>query len=422
MRWLLMVFLVVLTLNLMPLDANSQNNEGYDNDKEKYKKYNKGSETQKNIIDIKNKNIIATVEKNLMTLFGFSKRPRINKRDVVVPKAMLDLYKKQTGMDLDTTNFMLPGRLTSSANTVRSFTHQESPIDNQFRQRHRFRLSFPIEGSIPKSERLKAAELHLNRVSIPQAVQNGCHTLQILVHDIILPGIKGKRQTITRLIDSKQVFLSENETVKMDVTPAVERWLANSADNHGLLVKIVIPKTKSNKYYKNLMLSKLNHIDKHVRLKREAHVGRKDWKKVEPLLFTYTDDGKSKSSWKDSSAGRLRRGIRKHKRKDGREHCRRHELYVKFEDVGWDDWILAPPGYDAFYCSGDCPFPLSDHFNSTNHAIVQTLVNSVFPNTAPKACCVPTALAPISMLYVDEENKVILKNYDDMSILGCGCR
>ena len=124
MRWLLMVFLVVLTLNLMPLDANSQNNEGYDNDKEKYKKYNKGSETQKNTIDIKNKNIIATVEKNLMTLFGFSKRPRINKRDVVVPKAMLDLYKKQTGMDLDTTNFMLPGRLTSSANTVRSFTHQ----------------------------------------------------------------------------------------------------------------------------------------------------------------------------------------------------------------------------------------------------------------------------------------------------------
>ena len=108
----------------MPLDANSQNNEGYDNDKEKYKKYNKGSETQKNTIDIKNKNIIATVEKNLMTLFGFSKRPRINKRDVVVPKAMLDLYKKQTGMDLDTTNFMLPGRLTSSANTVRSFTHQ----------------------------------------------------------------------------------------------------------------------------------------------------------------------------------------------------------------------------------------------------------------------------------------------------------
>lgn len=311
----------------------------------------------------------------------------------------------------------------------------ESSIDDQFRHRHRFRLSFPIEGSIPKSERLKAAELHLTRVTILNETRYGCHSLQILVHDIILPGIKGKRETITRLVDSKQIFTNEDEPVKLDVTPAVERWLANPADNHGLLVKIVNPRTSSNSeksrncfsdekltnkdYYKNLMLNKINSLDRHVRLKREAHMGQKDWKKVEPLLFTYTDDGKSKSS---SLVGRLRRGVRKHKRKDGREHCRRHELYVKFEDVGWDDWILAPPGYDAFYCSGDCPFPLSDHFNSTNHAIVQTLVNSVFPNTAPKACCVPTALAPISMLYLDEENMITLKNYDDMSIMGCGCR
>lgn len=241
---------------------------------------------------------------------------------------------------------------------------------------------------------------------------------------------------ITRLIDSKQLFINEDEIVKLDVTPAVERWLEDSSSNHGLLVKVELSNSNSDKlrqcfsdigsidkkYCKNFIRNELNNMKKHIRLRRDANMERKDWKKVEPLLFMYTDDGKSKSSSIESSVGRLKRGIRKHKRKDGREHCRRHELYVKFEDVGWDDWILAPPGYDAFYCSGDCPFPLSDHFNSTNHAIVQTLVNSVFPNTAPKACCVPTALAPISMLYVDEENKVILKNYDDMSILGCGCR
>lgn len=298
----------------------------------------------------------------------------------------------------------------------------ESPIDEQFRQSHRFRLSFPLEGSIPKTERLTAAELHLNRVALPLENGRGCNSVNILVHDIVLPGIKGKRDTITRLVDSKQVFATESETVKMDVTPAVERWLANPADNHGLLVKVLTPCGSVPKRNSTKGSADSNPVVGHVRLKREAHVSRRDWKKMEPLLFTYTDDGKSKSSSHESSVGRLKRGIRKHKRKDGREHCRRHELYVKFEDVGWDDWILAPPGYDAFYCSGDCPFPLSDHFNSTNHAIVQTLVNSVFPNTAPKACCVPTALAPISMLYVDEENKVILKNYDDMSILGCGCR
>lgn len=214
------------------------------------------------------------------------------------------------------------------------------------------------------------------------------------------------------MIDSKKVFTHENETVKLDVTPAVERWLKDPSQNHGLLI-VVNSGSVNNSVSVNT---------KHLRLKRDLN--HKDWKSVEPVLFTFTDDEKySKKSVSFENRKRSKRALpRKHKRKDGREHCRRHELYVDFVDVGWNDWIVAPPGYDAFYCSGNCPFPLSDHFNSTNHAIVQTLVNAVFPNTAPKACCVPTALAPISMLYVDEENKVVLKNYQDMSVLGCGCR
>ena len=103
------------------------------------------------------------------------------------------------------------------------------------------------------------------------------------------------------------------------------------------------------------------------------------------------------------------------------KNCRRHSLYVDFSDVGWNDWIVAPPGYQAFYCHGDCPFPLADHLNSTNHAIVQTLVNSV-NSSIPKACCVPTELSAISMLYLDEYDKVVLKNYQEMVVEGCGCR
>lgn len=38
------------------------------------------------------------------------------------------------------------------------------------------------------------------------------------------------------------------------------------------------------------------------------------------------------------------------------------------------DWIIAPEGYAAFYCDGECSFPLNAHMNATNHAIVQTLV------------------------------------------------
>ncbi|KAL0267428.1 UNVERIFIED_CONTAM: hypothetical protein PYX00_009704 [Menopon gallinae] len=437
MRWPLMVLLVVLlTLLLTPVDASVKS--AGKSDKLREKKRDKGKTVQRKVSD-KDEKVLKTIETSLMTLFGFSRRPRPNKKDIVIPKAMLELYEQQTGMEVDTTNFMLPGRLTSSANTVRSFTHEESAIDEQFKKSHRFRLFFPLRSSIPKSERLKAAELHLTRVAIPDA---GDCSATILVYDIPLPGVRGKREPITRLIDSVSVFVHEDETVKLDVTPAVERWLEDPENNHGLLVVVnTNPRTDdsdrkrrfsdverfnlSNKeYFKKIVTTKPNdikRIEKHVRLKRDASVGSKDWKHVEPVLFTFTDDGKSKRRSAED-LGRSKRAIRKHKRKDGREHCRRHELYVDFGDVGWNDWIVAPPGYNAFYCAGDCPFPLSDHLNSTNHAIVQTLVNSAFPNTAPKACCVPTTLIPISMLYVDEDNKVVLKTYDDMMVEGCGCR
>merc|ERR1711994_573355 len=113
-------------------------------------------------------------------------------------------------------------------------------------------------------------------------------------------------------------------------------------------------------------------------------------------------------------AGSKRKNRRRQKKK--RQNCRRHQLYVDFQDVGWNDWIVAPPGYHAFFCHGDCPFPMADHLNSTNHAIVQTLVNSVSPGKVPRACCVPTDLSPISMLYLDETDKVVLKNYKDMVV------
>lgn len=34
--------------------------------------------------------------------------------------------------------------------------------------------------------------------------------------------------------------------------------------------------------------------------------------------------------------------------------------------------------------------------------------------------CVPTELSAISMLYLDENEKVVLKNYQDMVVEGCG--
>jgi bone morphogenetic protein 2/4 len=83
--------------------------------------------------------------------------------------------------------------------------------------------------------------------------------------------------------------------------------------------------------------------------------------------------------------------------------------------------VFFPLRYKAYQCRGECRYPTADHLNSTNHAIVQNLVHSI-NFQVPPACCVPTSLAPMSMLYLDEYDKVVLKNYQDMVVTGCGCR
>lgn len=38
----------------------------------------------------------------------------------------------------------------------------------------------------------------------------------------------------------------------------------------------------------------------------------------------------------------------------GVSECCREKLYISFAEIGWDDWILHPHGYDAYFCRGSC--------------------------------------------------------------------
>lgn len=237
--------------------------------------------------------------------------------------------------------------------------------------------------------------------------------LRVYVFDIIRPGIKGKTEAISYLMNTQVVHTNTTEKITLDVMPAVERWLETPKENYGILIQIAVE-------HNNEAPEK-----QHIRLKRSVEEPTDEWAKKQPILMTYTDDGRNKDrSIRDTTTKRGKREGRKkgqHKSRESRQ-CQRKPLYVNFETVGWSDWIVAPVGYDAYYCQGECNFPFADHMNTTNHAVVQTLVNSINSDLAPKACCVPTQLNSISMLYLDDKNKVVLKSYQDMEVVGCGCR
>ncbi|XP_067411233.1 bone morphogenetic protein 4 [Emydura macquarii macquarii] len=343
-------------------------------------------------------------EASLLQMFGLRRRPQPSQA-AVVPAYMLDLYRLQAGEEEGSppgVSLQYPERSTSRANTVRSFHHEEhletfpGPRDAA-----RFRFLFNLS-SVPENEVITSAELRLYRQQQDRAAAAAePESHRINIYEVMKPPAAEGGPAITRLLDTRLVQPNVSRWESFDVSPAVLRWTQDKQPNHGLAVEVT-PLRPSPRA--------------HVRISRSLPHGDGDWAQRRPLLVTFSHDGKGQALTR-----RPPRSLKPPRPRRNKKNCRRHALYVDFSDVGWNDWIVAPPGYQAFYCHGDCPFPLADHLNSTNHAIVQTLVNSVNASI-PRACCVPTELSAISMLYLDEYDKVVLKNYQEMVVEGCGCR
>ncbi|KAK7933397.1 hypothetical protein WMY93_004293 [Mugilogobius chulae] len=123
------------------------------------------------------------------------------------------------------------------------------------------------------------------------------------------------------------------------------------------------------------------------------------WNDLENSKDLYEDEAEPdeedliqmRSNFIYDTASRIRRNAKGN-------HCKKQSLYVEFKDIGWDSWILAPTGYDAYECAGT-------------------------PQKASQACCVPTKLDPISLLYLDDTGVVTYKyKYEGMVVAECGCR
>ncbi|KAH0950914.1 hypothetical protein HN011_002034 [Eciton burchellii] len=150
------------------------------------------------------------------------------------------------------------------------------------------------------------------------------------------------------------------------------------------------------------------------------------------LLLNYSKTGRAerrrRSAGEQEDTERWEEGMPRRRR---RNSCRRRSMYVDFALIAYDEWVVAPPGYEAYQCSGKCFFPFGDHLSPTKHAIVQTLVHGALQASEDlsgskfvgRACCVPTRLAPTSLLYLDASGTLTYEyGYEDMVVSECGCR
>ncbi|XP_044032148.1 inhibin subunit beta Aa [Siniperca chuatsi] len=105
--------------------------------------------------------------------------------------------------------------------------------------------------------------------------------------------------------------------------------------------------------------------------------------------------------------------------------CCKRQFYVNFKDIGWNDWIIAPPGYHANYCEGECPTHVASITGSTlsfhSTVISHYRMRGYSPFQNLRSCCVPTRLRAMSMLYYNEEQKIIKKDIPNMIVEECGC-
>ncbi|KAL2079922.1 hypothetical protein ACEWY4_023715 [Coilia grayii] len=181
---------------------------------------------------------------------------------------------------------------------------------------------------------------------------------------------------------------------------------------------ILVVFTRSRKR-QSLFYEKRDKIKRHL-LWEKKNVSKEHGSQQHLLTQTQVKPGRSRRATLSTGGAGGRLGKRHGRR--SRSRCSKKPLHVNFRELGWDDWIIAPLDYEAYHCEGVCDFPLRSHLEPTNHAIIQTLMNSMRPGSMPPSCCVPSRLSPVSILYIDSGNNVVYKQYEDMVVEACGCR
>ncbi|KAI8120292.1 Protein 60A [Lucilia cuprina] len=368
----------------------------------------------------------------ILEFLGLPERPRRKHSHLSLrksaPQFLLDVYHRlkeeenndepaplvRSKRDLqEQENFItdLDKKAIDQSDIIMTFLNKNHHVD-EVRHEHGRRLWFDVS-DVPDDNYLMMAELRMYQNPSQGKWATTGKEFTITVYSIVKTN--GHERELEAL-SSINTTADYQGWLEMNVTEGLSAWLQDPKDNRGIYIgahavakpdrevkldDIGLVHPKGDDEYQPFMIGffrgpeLIKTVKRHSRQKRNTHPRRrKKTDIVNPLI-----DGPSESV----------------------RSCQMQTLYIDFKDLGWRDWIIAPEGYGAYYCSGECNFPLNAHMNATNHAIVQTLVHLLEPKKVPKPCCAPTRLGALPVLYHLNEENVNLKKYKNMIVKSCGC-
>ncbi|XP_053776576.1 bone morphogenetic protein 8B [Desmodus rotundus] len=358
------------------------------------------------------------LQREILAVLGLPGRPRPRappaaaRLPASAPLFMLDLYHAMAGDDDEDGGPRERG--LGRADLVMSFVNMvelDRALGHQEPHWKEFRFDLT---QIPAGETVTAAEFRIYKLPSTHPLNR---TLHVSMFEVVRE--RANRESDLFFLDLQTLRAEDEGWLVLDVTAASDRWLLNRNKDLGLRLYMETEDGRS--------------VDPGL----AGLLGRRAPRSKQPFMVTFFRESPNPT--------RVPRAVRSLRRRlpkktnelpqphklpgifddvhgsHGRQVCRRHELYVSFQDLGWLDWVIAPQGYSAYYCEGECSFPLDSCMNATNHAIVQSLVHLMKPDAVPKACCAPTKLSATSVLYYDSSNNVILRKHRNMVVKACGC-
>ena len=246
-----------------------------------------------------------------------------------------------------------------------------------------------------------SAKLKLYKIAVnPHNFRKRASTddnIRINLYQLLEPVQRGQRDTKKRLVDSKLVSLASRGWESFDIRQALQDWVDDPRKNYGIelncdtqdlgdIVEFAAPN------------SRLSNEVFHAFLNKDLF----------PNLNVYTQERKIVTRVKRSDVfDECQRGL-----------CCRRPLEVNFQDIGWDDWIIAPPKYEAYYCDGACPHNFKP---AHTFALIKTALRMFNPAAAPAPCCSATRLSPLNLLHYDEDGNLVVSVHEDMVVEECKC-